>query len=73
MTFGIQLTLEQYRFELWGFTYIQIFFFSNSCSTVLSEVGSLRGCGTLDMRCCLYGRLTVNYMQVFNGSEGWHS
>ena len=26
MTFGIQLTLEQYRFELWGFTYIQIFF-----------------------------------------------
>ena len=39
MTFGIQLTLEQYRFELWEFTYMQIFLVINNCSAVLSEVG----------------------------------
>lgn len=68
-------TADSWTIQVWtvGVYLHTDFFFSNSCSTVLSEVGSLRGCGTLDMRCCLYGRLTVNYMQVFNGSEGWHS
>ena len=69
-------TVDSWTIQVWTVgVYLHadfLFLVINNYSTMLSAVGWLRGCGTVDMRCCLYGGLTVNYMQVFSGSKGWH-
>lgn len=68
-------TVDSWTIQIWTvgvYLHADFFLVINNCSAVLSEVGWLCECETLAMRCCLYGGLTVNYMQVFKGSEGWH-
>ena len=45
---GVQLTVEQHRFELHRSTYMQIFFNSKYYNTAQFGVGCICGCGTVD-------------------------